>query len=118
MMRGSPVPHASDVVSGRLVRLLDRALPPVGTVRPAWSDLWAVLYHNGSLEVSYPLLLPALTDMAEGDHADTAAAALLLAGALLVQADQRYETRKLRHQHALEAGRLLAASNRWRQDRI
>ncbi|MGW3572007.1 hypothetical protein ACWDSL_50495 [Streptomyces sp. NPDC000941] len=56
--------------------------------------------------------------MAEGDHAETAAATLLLAGALLVQADQRYETRKLRHQHAPEAGCLLAASNRWRQDRI
>ncbi|KAK1184333.1 hypothetical protein B7755_043260 [Streptomyces sp. NBS 14/10] len=54
-------------------------------------------------------------DMAEGDHADTAAAALHLAGAVLVQADQRYETRKPRHQHAPEVGRLLAASNRWRQ---
>lgn len=37
------------------------------------------------------------------------------AGALLVKADQRCETRKLRQQHAPEVGRLLAASNRWRQ---
>ncbi|MFJ7198772.1 MULTISPECIES: hypothetical protein [unclassified Streptomyces] len=53
--------------------------------------------------------------MAEGSDADTAASALHLAGALLVQADQRYETRELRAQHALEVARLLATANRRRQ---
>ncbi|MBT2369306.1 hypothetical protein J7E88_29375 [Streptomyces sp. ISL-10] len=113
MTRSSPVPHADDADSGRLTTLLDRAA--TGRDGQAWSDLWTELYHNGSLEVSHPLVLPALMDMAEGDDADTAAAALHLAGALLVQADQRYETRKLRDQHAPEVARLLAASNRWRQ---
>ncbi|MFB6874894.1 hypothetical protein [Streptomyces sp. NPDC056323] len=109
----SPVPHTDDADSDRLTSLLDRAA--TGRDDQAWSNLWTELYHNGSLQVSHPLVLPALTDMAEGDHFDTAAAALHLAGALLVQADQRYETRKLRQQHASEVGRLLAASNRCRQ---
>ncbi|MFE7110964.1 hypothetical protein ACFU98_17100 [Streptomyces sp. NPDC057575] len=113
MTRISPVPHTGDADSERLTILLDRAA--TGRDDQAWSDLWTELYHNGSLQVSHPLVLPALTDLAEGDHFDTAAASLHLAGALLVQADQRYETRKLRQQHAPEVGRLLAASNRWRQ---
>ncbi|MGW9118571.1 hypothetical protein ACWGRV_18375 [Streptomyces sp. NPDC055663] len=108
-----PVSHTDDADSERLTALLDRA--STGRDDRAWSDLWTELYHNGSLEVSHPLVLPTLMEMAEGDRADTAAAALHLSGALLVQADQRYETRKLRKQHAPEVGRLLAASNRWRQ---
>jgi hypothetical protein len=38
-----------------------------------------------------------------------------LDGALLVQADQRYETRNLRHQYTPEVARLLRAAHRWRQ---
>lgn len=53
--------------------------------------------------------------MAECDDAGTAAAALHLAATLLVQADQRYETRKLRHQHTPEVVRLPTAADRWRQ---
>ncbi|MEU6011049.1 hypothetical protein [Streptomyces sp. NPDC047453] len=113
MTSSSPVPHADDADSSRLPDLLVRAA--TGRDGQVWSDLWTELYHNGSLDVSHPLVLPALTDMAEGDDADTAAAALHLAGALLVQADQRYETRTLRDQHAPEVARLLAAANRWRQ---
>lgn len=93
--------------------MLNRAA--TGQDSQAWSDLWTALYHNGSLDVSHPLVLPALMHMAEGDDAHTAAAALHLAGALLVQADQRYETRKLRDHHTSEVARLLAAANQWRQ---
>lgn len=113
MMSSSPVPCAGDADSGRLTTLLDRAA--TGRDSQVWSDLWTELYHNGSLDPSHPLLLPALMNMAEGDDADTAAASLHLAGALLVQADQRYETRKLRDQHTPEVVRLLAAANRWRR---
>ncbi|MET8537807.1 hypothetical protein ABZV67_40220 [Streptomyces sp. NPDC005065] len=113
MTSSFPVPRADDADSGRLTTLLDRAA--TGRDSQVWSDLWTELYHNGSLDVSHPLVLPALMNMAEGDDADTAAAALHLAGALLVQADQRYETRKLRDQHTPEVVRLLAAANRWRQ---
>ncbi|MEU9291753.1 hypothetical protein AB0D57_45885 [Streptomyces sp. NPDC048275] len=113
MTSSSPVSRADEADSGRLTSLLDRAA--TGRDSQAWSDLWTELYHNGSLDVSHPLVLLALMNMAEGDDADTAASALHLAGALLVQADQRYETRKLRDQHTHEVVRLLAAANRWRQ---
>ncbi|MGW0185723.1 hypothetical protein ACWDV7_08240 [Streptomyces sp. NPDC003362] len=105
--------RADDADSGRLAALLNRAA--TGRDSQAWSDLWTELYHNGTLEASHPSVLPALMDMAEGDDADTAAAALHLAGALLVQADQRYETRNLRDEQAPAVARLLAAANRWRQ---
>jgi hypothetical protein len=107
------VTRADDADTGRLTTLLDRAA--MGRDSQVWSDLWTELYHNGSLDVSHPLVLPALMNMAEGDDADTATAALHLAGALLVQADQRYENRKLRDQHTPELVRLLAAANRWRR---
>ncbi|WP_386144251.1 hypothetical protein [Streptomyces yanii] len=113
MTTSSPVPRGDDADSDRLRALLERAA--TGRDSQAWSDLWTELYHNGSLDVAQPLVLHTLTDMAEDDHADTAASALLLAGALLVQADQRYETRHLRDRHAPEVARLLAAANRWRQ---
>lgn len=113
MTSGSPIPRADDTDSGRLATLLDRAA--TGPDSQAWNDLWTELYHNGSLEAPHPLVLPALTDLAEGDDAGTAAAALHLAGALLDQADQRYETRELRDRHAPEVARLLAAAHRWRQ---
>ncbi|WP_158719007.1 hypothetical protein [Streptomyces globisporus] len=113
MTSSSPVPRADDADSSRLATLLDRAA--TGRDGQAWDDLWTELYHNGSLDVSHPLVLTALTDMAEGGDADTAASALHLAGALLAQADQRYEARELRHQHAFEVARLLAAANRWRR---
>lgn len=113
MTTSSPVPRADDADSDRLRTLLERAAK--GRESQAWSDLWTELYHNGSLDVAHPLVLPTLTDMAEDDDADTAASALLLAGALLVQADQRYETRNLRDRHEPEVARLLAAANRWRQ---
>jgi hypothetical protein len=109
-----PLAHrADDADSGRLTTLLNRAA--TGRDSRVWNDLWTELYHNGSLEASHPMVLPALMDMAEGDDADTAAAALHLAGALLVQADQRYETRNLRDEQAPAVARLLAAANRWRQ---
>ncbi len=60
-------------------------------------------------------MLPTLTDMAEDNHAHTAASALHLAGALLIQAGQRHETRNLRDGEAPQVARLLAAANRWRQ---
>ncbi|TFV31607.1 hypothetical protein E4K10_05650 [Streptomyces sp. T1317-0309] len=81
----------------------------------AWSDLWTELYHNGTLDAAHPLVLPRLADMAESGKADVAASALHLAGALLVQADQRCETRNLRPQYAPEVRRLLGAANQWRQ---
>ena len=113
MTSRSPVPRAGDGDSGRLTILLDRAAD--GRDSQVWSDLWTELYHHGSLDPSHPLVLPALMNMAEGADAETAAAALHLAGALLIQADQRYETRKLRDQHTPEVVRLLAAANRWRR---
>ncbi|MFD7403420.1 hypothetical protein ACFV7R_12245 [Streptomyces sp. NPDC059866] len=113
MTTSSPVPLADDADSDRLRALLERAA--TGADSQAWSDLWTELYHNGSLDVAHPLVLHTLTVMAEGDHADTAASALHLAGALLVQADQRYETRNLRDRYAPQVARLLAAANRWRQ---
>ncbi|GAA1285919.1 hypothetical protein ACFPWS_12970 [Streptomyces aureus] len=114
MTTSSSVPLADDADSDRLRALLERAAE--GADSQAWSDLWTELYHNGSLDVAHPLVLHTLTDMAEDDHADTAASALHLAGALLVQADQRYETQNLRNQHVSQVARLLAAANRWRQD--
>ncbi|MGW4510971.1 hypothetical protein ACWEO4_03015 [Streptomyces sp. NPDC004393] len=113
MTTSSPVPRADGANSDRLRALLDRAAK--GGDGQAWSDLWTELYHNGSLDVAHPLVLPTLADMADADKADMAASALHLAGALLVQADQRYETRNLRHQYAPEVTRLLGAANRWRQ---
>ncbi|MFF8099699.1 hypothetical protein ACF07S_07965 [Streptomyces sp. NPDC016640] len=113
MTTSSPVPRADDADSERLRALLERAA--TGPDSQAWSDLWTELYHNGSLDVADPLVLHTLADLAEVDHADMAASALHLAGALLVQADQRYETRNLRHQYAPEVARLLGAANRWRQ---
>ncbi|MPY31292.1 hypothetical protein FNH09_08260 [Streptomyces adustus] len=113
MTTSSPVPRTDDAGSDRPRALLERAA--TGRDSQAWSDLWTELYHNGSLEVAHPLVLHTLADMAQGDHADTAASALHLAGALLVQSDQRHETRNLRHQYAPEVARLLGAANRWRQ---
>jgi hypothetical protein len=113
MTTSSPVPRVDDADSDRLRALLERAA--TGRDSPAWSDLWTELYHNGSLDVAHPLVLPTLADMAQADKADVAASALHLAGALLVQADQRYETRNLRHQYAPEVARLLSAADQWRQ---
>ena len=113
MRTSSPAPPTDDADSERLKALLDRAA--TGRDSQAWSDLWTELYHNGSLDVAHPLVLHTLADIAETDHADAAASAIHLAGALLVQADQRYETRNLRHQYAPEGARLLGAANRWRQ---
>ncbi|MER5916019.1 hypothetical protein ABT124_37810 [Streptomyces sp. NPDC001982] len=113
MTTSSPVPRADDADSDRLKALLERAA--TGRDSQAWSDLWTELYHNGSLDVVHPLVLRTLADVAEADKAGVAASALHLAGALLVQADQRYETRNLRHQYAPEVARLLGAANRWRQ---
>ncbi|GGV69648.1 hypothetical protein GCM10010294_26820 [Streptomyces griseoloalbus] len=113
MTTSSSVPRADGADTDRLKALLEQA----ATDRDgqAWSDLWTELYHNGSLDVAHPLLFHTLADLAEADKAGTAASALHLAGALLVQADQRHETRNLRHQYAPEAARLLGAANRWRQ---
>ncbi|MFD5515010.1 hypothetical protein [Streptomyces sp. NPDC127066] len=113
MTTSSPVPRADDADSDRLRALLERAA--TGRDGQAWSDLWTELYHNGSLDVAHPLVLHTLADIAQADKADMAASALHLAGALLVQADRRYETRNLRHQYAAEVARLLGAANRWRQ---
>ncbi|MET8641819.1 hypothetical protein ACFVHS_40540 [Streptomyces sp. NPDC057746] len=113
MTTSSPVTRADDADSDRLKSLLERAVR--GRDSQAWSDLWTELYHNGSLDVAHPLVLRTLADMAEAGKADTAASALHLAGALLVQADQRYETRNLRHQYAPEVTRLLSAAHRCRQ---
>jgi hypothetical protein len=113
MTTSSPAPRADDADSDRLRALLERAA--TGRDSQAWSDLWTELYHNGSLDVAHPLVLRTLADMAQADEADTAASALHLAGALLVQADQRYETRNLRHRYAPEVASLLSAANRWRQ---
>ncbi|MEU0582122.1 hypothetical protein [Streptomyces sp. NPDC006132] len=105
--------HADGADSDRLKALLERAA--TGRDSQAWSDLWTELYHNGSLDVAHPLVLPGLAGLAEADDADAAASALHLAGALLVQADRRYETRNLRHRYAPEVARLLDAAHRWRQ---
>lgn len=107
------MPQNSDERSTSLTTLLARAA--TGQDSQAWSDLWTDLYHNGSLDSSHAVVLPALADLAEGDDADTAASAVCLAGALLVQADQRYESRNLRHRYAPEVARLLAAAHRWRK---
>ncbi|MGC0378885.1 hypothetical protein RKD28_006401 [Streptomyces sp. SAI-229] len=109
----SPDPRADEAGSGREAALLERAA--ADRDGRAWNDLWTELYHNGTLDASHPLVLPALTDMAEGDDAHTAASALHLAGAVLVQADQRYGPRDLRDRYAPEAARLLAAAHRWRR---
>ncbi|MBM9622286.1 hypothetical protein ACFQ60_14955 [Streptomyces zhihengii] len=105
--------RADDADGDRLKALLERAA--TGRDGQAWSDLWTELYHNGSLDVAHPLVLHTLADMAEADEADVAAPALHLAGALLVQADQRYENRNLRREYAPDVARLLGAANRWRQ---
>ena len=108
-----PVPRADDPDTDRLRALLERAA--TGRDSQAWSDLWTELYHNGSLDAAHPLVLHTLADMAQADHADPAVSALHLAGALLVQADQRSETRNLRHQYASDVVRLLDSGERWRQ---
>jgi hypothetical protein len=113
MTTSSPGPREDGAASDRLRALLESASK--GRDSQAWSDLWTELYHNGSLDVTHPLVLRTLADMAEANQADTAASALHLAGALLVQADQRFETRNLRYQYASEVTRLLGAANRWRQ---
>ncbi|MET8223043.1 hypothetical protein [Streptomyces sp. NPDC005301] len=113
MTTSAPAPRADDADCARLKALLERAA--TGRDGQAWGDLWTELYHNGTLDVTDPLVLHTLADMAEADKADTAASALHLAGALLVQADQRYETRNLRQDHEPEVARLLGAANRWRQ---
>ncbi|MCX5399148.1 hypothetical protein [Streptomyces sp. NBC_00102] len=115
---GSPASLAGMAGSGRLAALLDRAT--TGPDDQAWSDLWTELFHNGTLDVSDPLVMTALSDMAggdmaRGDDAGTAAAALHLAGALLVQADQRWETRDLRQRRASEVARMVAAAGRLRR---
>ncbi|MDX3264836.1 hypothetical protein PV336_37545 [Streptomyces sp. MI02-2A] len=112
MTTSSPVPRSDDADADRLKALLERAA--TGQDSQAWSDLWTELYHNGTLDVAHPLVLPTLADMAESGKADVAASALHLAGALLIQADQRYETRNLRHQYTPEVTRLLDAANQWR----
>ncbi|MFJ6391295.1 hypothetical protein ACIQJT_27215 [Streptomyces sp. NPDC091972] len=112
MTTSSPAPRADDTDTDRLRTLLERAATGDGR---AWSDLWTELFHNGTLDVADPLVPRALADMAEAGTADTAASALHLAGAVLVQADQRFETRNLRDRYAPEIARLLAAANRWRQ---
>ncbi|MFD8504037.1 hypothetical protein ACFV2L_15130 [Streptomyces sp. NPDC059687] len=113
MTTSSAVPRSDDPAVDRLKALLERAA--TGQDSQAWSDLWTELYHNGTLDAAHPLVLPALADMAESGKADVAASALHLAGAVLVQADQRYEDRNLRHQYAPEVRRLLGAANQWRQ---
>ncbi|MEU1319217.1 hypothetical protein [Streptomyces tibetensis] len=113
MTTSVPAPRTDDADSDRLKALLERAA--TGRDSQAWSDLWTELYHNGTLDVTDPLVLHTLADMAEAEKADAAASALHLAGALLVQADRRYETRNLRHRYAPETARLLGAANRWRQ---
>lgn len=113
MTTSSPPPRTDDADADRLKALLERAA--TGRDSQAWSDLWTELYHNGSLDAAHPLVLHTLADMAQAGEADMAASAIHLAGALLVQADQRYETRNLRHQYAPEVARLLGAANRWRQ---
>ncbi|MFF7212068.1 hypothetical protein ACFZAU_16280 [Streptomyces sp. NPDC008238] len=113
MTTSSPAPRVDDAGSARLRALLERAA--TGRDNQVWGDLWTELYHNGSLDVADPLVLHTLADLAEVDHADTAASALHLSGALLVQADQRYETRDLRHRYEPEVAHLLRAANRWRQ---
>ncbi|MEW2619102.1 hypothetical protein [Streptomyces sp. NPDC048106] len=113
MTTSSPAPRADDAGSGRLGGLLARAA--TGRDGQAWSDLWTELYHNGTLDAAHPLVLRTLADLAQSGEAETAASALHLAGALLVQADQRYETRDLRHRYAPEVARLLDAANRWRR---
>ncbi|MFR9787486.1 hypothetical protein ACL07V_02215 [Streptomyces sp. MB22_4] len=113
MTTGSPAPRAHDAASERLSALLERAA--TGADGRAWSELWTELYHNGTLDVAHPLVLRTLAGMARSDEAGVAAPALHLAGALLVQADQRHETRDLRHRYAPEVACLLDAANRWRQ---
>lgn len=113
MTTSPPVPRADDTGSDRLRALLERAA--TGRDSQAWSDLWTELYHNGSLDPAHPLVLPTLADWAQADEARTAASAVHLAGALLVQADQRYGTRDLRHRYAPDVARLLASAHRWRQ---
>ncbi|MFD8739732.1 hypothetical protein ACFV06_33140 [Streptomyces sp. NPDC059618] len=113
MTTSSPVPRPGNPDSERLKALLERAA--TGRDGQAWSDLWTELYHNGSLDVADPLVLPTLADVSENGDAGEAASALHLAGALLVQADQRHETRNLRHAYATEVARLLTSANRWRQ---
>ncbi|GHH90685.1 hypothetical protein [Streptomyces capillispiralis] len=113
MTTSPPLLRADDAGPDRLKALLQRAA--TGRDGQAWSDLWTELYHNGSLDPAHPLVLPTLADLAETDEADTAAPALHLAGALLVQADQQHETRTLRHQYAPHVARLLDAANRRRQ---
>jgi hypothetical protein len=113
MTTSSPAPRVDDADSDRLRVLLERAA--TGRDGQAWSDLWTELYHNGSLDVADPLVLHTLADMADAGEAETAASALHLAGAVLVQADQRHETRNLRHRYAQEIARLLGAANQWRQ---
>ncbi|MGW7673538.1 hypothetical protein ACWGJX_41630 [Streptomyces sp. NPDC054775] len=112
MTPNSPVSRSDDADADRLKALLERAA--TGQDSQAWSDLWTELYHNGTLDAAHPLVLPTLADMAESGKADVAVSALHLAGALLIQADQRYETRNLRHQYAPEVTRLLDAANQWR----
>ncbi|MEU6240393.1 hypothetical protein [Streptomyces sp. NPDC047024] len=113
MTTSSPAPRADDTDTDRLRTLLGHAATS-GNAR-AWSDLWTELYHNGSLDVAHPLVLPTLAGMAQAEDAGVAASALQLAGALLVQADQRYETRDLRQRYAPEVARMREAANRWRR---
>ncbi|MGW3264381.1 hypothetical protein [Streptomyces sp. NPDC001056] len=113
MTTSSPDPRAYDAASERLRALLERAA--TGADSRAWSELWTELYHNGTLDVAHPLVLRTLAGMARSDEADVAASALHLAGALLVQADRRHETRDLRHRYAPEVACLLGAANRWRK---
>ncbi|WP_147991761.1 hypothetical protein [Streptomyces sp. t39] len=113
MTTTSHAPGTGDADLDRLTALLERAA--TGRDGQAWSDLWTELYHNGSLDVAHPLVLPTLADMADAGDADVAAPALHLAGALLVQADQRHEEQNLRREYAPDVARLLGAANRWRQ---
>ncbi|MFJ4436927.1 hypothetical protein [Streptomyces sp. NPDC088923] len=104
--------HESPLTAGtgtpRLSALLDAAAHGDGR---AWSGLWTELFHNGTLDPAHPLVLPALTAMAEEGTVE----ALSLAGALLVRDDGCPEPGRLREAYALEVARLLAAAHRSRQ---
>ncbi|WP_448321387.1 hypothetical protein [Streptomyces sp. CO7] len=113
-MTTSP-PHSADDAAAahrRLTILLERAAR--GPQDGAWSELWTELYHNGSLDTVSPAALRGLAELAEGEDPGIADSALHLAGAFLIQADQRHETASLRDALAPEVARLLAAAHRRR----
>jgi hypothetical protein len=108
----SPPHPVDDAAHRRLTMLLERAAR--GPEDGAWSELWTELYHNGSLDAVSPAALRGLAGLAEGEDPGVADSALHLAGAFLIQADQRHETASLRGALAPEVARLLAAAHRRR----